>query len=150
MSDWEEIFFDVDSPLETAAATLADTLRLHTRSQEAGVDVWGEPEQTGLAAPVFGTIELNDYAEPDPETDGDSSIFDDMRYVLELRLRTSDHHLQPGVALELYRRLCSQLAWRSALTSGFASLRATYDDTHGYREFPEDTLSDATHADRWR
>jgi hypothetical protein len=73
-----------------------------------------------------------------------------MRYVMEVRLRSSDHHLQRAVAAELYRRMCSQLAWRSALTSGFALLRATYDEMHGYREFPEDTLSDATHADRWR
>jgi hypothetical protein len=150
VSNWEEIFFDVDEPLATAGPTLAAALALRSRSQERGLDVFGDPRETGLAVWVYGTIERNTYAETAPGTVGDESIFDDMAYVLELRLKSQDYPLQLGVAAELYRRMCSILGWRSALTSGFAVLRATFDSTHGYREFPEDTLSDATHADRWR
>jgi hypothetical protein len=150
MSNWEEIFFDVDEPLLMAATTLASALALRTRLQERGLDVSGDPQETGLATWVYGSIELNDYAETAPEISSDVSIFDDMPYVFELRLRSEDYDLQTSVASELYRRMCSLVGWRSALTSGFASLRATYDAIHGYREFPEGTLSDATHADRWR
>jgi hypothetical protein len=150
VSDWEEIFFDVAEPLNTATQTLAGALRLRTRSRESGLDAWGEPDETGLAVPVFGTIELNNYAETSPETLSDRSIFDDMPYVFELRVAQSDHPLQPEVAATIHRRMSDILGWRSALTRGFVVLRATFDAEHGYREFPEDTLSDATHTDRWR
>lgn len=150
MSNWEEIFFDVDEPLPAAGHTLATALALRSRPQERGLDVFGDPQETGLAVWVYGTIERNIYAETAPEAISDESIFDDMAYVFELRLKSQDYPLQLAVAAELYRRMCSLLGWRSALTSEFALLRATYDDVHGYREFPEDTRSDATHADRWR
>lgn len=150
MSDWEEIFFDVEEPLTTAARMLALALRLRTRSRESGVDAWGEPEETGLVVSVFGTIEPNDYAETDPETVSDTSIFDDMPYVFELRVAQSNYQYQSEVAASVHRRMSNVLGWRSALTKGFVVLRATFDTERGYREFPPDTLSDGTHADRWR
>lgn len=73
-----------------------------------------------------------------------------MPYVFELRVAQSNYDHQPEVAARLHRRMSDTLGWRSALTSGFVVLRATFDTVHGYREFPPDTLSDATHADRWR
>jgi hypothetical protein len=150
VSDWEEIFFDVEEPLTTAAQMLATALGLRTRLRASGVDAWGEPDETGLVVPVFGTIELNDYAETNPETVSDTSIFDDMPYIFELRVAQSNCHRQSEVAASIHRRIAEVLGWRSALTRGFAVLRATFDTKNGYREFPADTLSDATHADRWR
>jgi hypothetical protein len=150
VSDWEQIFFDAGEPLEPTARVLATALSLNLRVQESSIDVWGGPSTTGLMVSVFGSIEINDYAETAPETVSDRSIFDDMPFVFELRVGQSNLRFQAEVAALLHRRMSDALGWRSALTSGFVLLRATYDDVHGYREFPAETLSDATHADRWR
>ena len=150
MSDWEEIFFDPSGSTTDAVAALADALHLTVRPGERDVDVFGLPDQTGLEVPVFGTIGPNIYAETDPQSDDETSIFDDMPYVFELRVAQSNYHLQPEIASTIHRRMSDLLRWRSALTRGFAVLRATFDAEHGYRIFPDDTLSDATHADRWR
>lgn len=150
MSQWEQIFFDAEGSLEEVGTTLAAALRLRSGVQGQEVWVFGEPETSGLSTTVQGTVEPNDYAETSPEAVEDVSIFDDMPWVLEFMVRKSDFDLQRETALLLFRRMTSAIGWRSALTSGYATLVATQDSTHGYREFPAHTLSDATHADRWR
>jgi hypothetical protein len=114
------------------------------------VVVSGTPEGSGLPTMLAGTVESNTYAETDPEELSHISIFDDMPWVFELIVRNGDYDLQQETALLLFRRMASTLGWRSALTSEYGLLVATQDAVHGYREFPSDTLSDATHADRWR
>ena len=150
MSQWEQIFFDADGTLQAIGATLADALRLRSVPRDGLVGIGEDPELSGLRTTLTGTVEPNIYAETAPEKTSDVSIFDDMPWVLEFRVRKSDFHLQQETALLLFRRMVSALGWRSALTSEYATLVATQDPVHGYREFPSDTLSDATHADRWR
>jgi hypothetical protein len=150
VSQWEQIFFDADGTLDEVGTTLATALRLRATVRGREVDVFGEPGASGLLTPLSGTVEPNIYAETAPEKPSDVSVFDDMPWVLEFLVRKSDFHLQRDTALLLFRRMASALGWRSALTSEYARLVATQDAVHGYREYPEDTLADATHADRWR
>ena len=112
--------------------------------------VSGTPEDSGLPTTLTGTVEPNTYAETAPEELSQISIFDDMPWVFELIVRSGDCDLQQETALLLFRRMASALGWRSALTREYGLLVATQDAVHDYREFPADTLSDATHADRWR
>ena len=150
MSQFEQIFFDVDGTLPGIGSILAEALRLRSFPQGVEVGVAGDPETSDLQTRVVGTVGPNIFAETTPEEPSDVSIFDDMPWVLEFRVRKDDFHLQQETALLLFRRMASTLGWRSALTSEYATLVATQDAVHGYREFPSDTLSDATHADRWR
>ncbi|MDQ1530087.1 MAG: hypothetical protein QOE37_192 [Microbacteriaceae bacterium] len=150
MSRWEQIFFDADGALPEIGTTLAGALRLHWFLQDREVVVSGNPEDTGLPTTLTGTVERNVYAETAPDELSHISIFDDMPWVLELIVKSGDYHLQQETALLLFRRMASTLGWRSALTSEYGLLVAAQDAVHGYREFPSDTLSDATHADRWR
>jgi hypothetical protein len=150
MSRWEQIFFDADGSLHEVGATLAGALRLHFFPKDHEMVVSGTPEESGLQTALTGTVESNNYAETAPEEPSHISIFDDMPWVLELIVKSGDYHLQQDAALLLFRRMASTLGWRSALTSEYGLLVATQDAVHGYREFPPGTLSDATHADRWR
>jgi hypothetical protein len=150
MSRWEQIFFDADGALHEIGTSLAGALRLHSFLQDGEVVVSGTPEDSGLPTTLTGTVEPNSYAETAPEELSHISIFDDMPWVFELIVRSGDYDLQQETALLLFRRMASTLGWRSALTSEYGLLVATQDAVHGYREFPSDTLSDATHAARWR
>jgi hypothetical protein len=150
MSQFEQIFFDAGGTLPEVGATLAEALRLRSFPQDGKIGVAGDPETTGLQTRVVGTVGPNIFAETAPAGPSDVSIFDDMPWVLEFRVRKDDFHLQQETAQLLFRRIASTLGWRSALTSEYATLVATHDAEHGYRELPEDTLSDTTHADRWR
>jgi hypothetical protein len=150
MSQWEQIFFDAEGTLPGVGSTLAKALHLRSFTQDHKIGVAGAPETSDLRTRVVGTVGPNIFAETAPEGPSDVSIFDDMPWVLEFRVQKDDFHLQQETALLLYRRMASTLGWRSALTSEYARLVATQDAVHGYREFPSDTLSDATHADRWR
>lgn len=150
MSQWEQIFFDAEGTLDEVGTTLALALRLRSTVSNQEIGVFGEPEAADLPTTVRGTVEPNTYAETAPEKTSDVSIFDDMPWVLEFLVTKSDFPLQRDTALLLFRRMVSTLSWRSALTSEYATLIATQDAVHGYREFPDGTLSDATHADRWR
>lgn len=150
MSRLEQIFFDADGALEEVGTELAAALHLRATLRDHVVEVRGEAATSELPTAVGGTVEPNIYAETAPKKVSDVSIFDDMPWVMEILVSTRDFHLQRDTALILFRRLASTLGWRSALTSEYAMLVATQDAAHGYREFPEHTLSDATHADRWR
>jgi hypothetical protein len=150
VSQFEQIFFDAGGTLPELGTALASALRLHPNLHEEEIDIFSDPETSGLPTTVTGTVEPNTYAETSPEKPSDISIFDDMPWVFEFLVKKSDFHLQQETALILFRRMAFTLGWRSALTSEYATLVATQDPVHGYREFPEDTLSDATHADRWR
>jgi hypothetical protein len=150
VSRWEQIFFDADAGLVDVGATLGFALRLRWTVCDRMIDLFGTPDTSGLPATVTGTVEPNIYAETAPEKLSDVSIFDDMPWVMEFRVLKQEYDLQQETALLLFRRMVSALGWRSALTSGYATLVATQDPVHGYREFPSNTLSDATHADRWR
>lgn len=150
MSQFEQIFFDADGTLPRIGSILAEALRLRSFPQGAEMGVAGDPETSDLQTRVVGTVGPNIFAESAPEELSDVSIFDDMPWVLEFRVRKDDFHVQQETALLLFRRMASTLGWRSALTSEYATLVATQDAVHGYREFPSDTLSDTTHADRWR
>jgi hypothetical protein len=150
VSDWEEIFFDPNGSTRNIATALADALHLNTRPDKKDVEVFGLPAETGLEVPVFGMVGPNIYAETEPESTEETSIFDDMPYVFELRVAQSNYHLQSEIAATIHRRISDILGWRSALTRGFVVLRATFDAEHGYREFPEGTLSDGAHARIWQ
>ena len=151
MSRFEQIFFATELPLSQARRTVATALRLQQETvRDDEVLHSAPPPGLTVAVAVAGTVEPNVYAETDPHDPSETSIFDDMPYVFELQVSRSDLELQAETALVLYRRMVEALHWRSALTSEYATLVASYDDEHGYREFPPDTLSDGSHADRWR
>lgn len=148
MSQWEQIFFDAEGALHEVGATLANALRLRSSARDGEVGIVSNPVESDLATAVTGTVEPNIYADTASESLSDVSVFDDMPWVFEFLVRKSDFHLQQETALLLFRRMATALGWRSALTSEYATLVATQDAVHGYREFPPDTLADATHADR--
>lgn len=148
MSQLEQIFFEAAGELRQVGSTLAEALHLRWSFQGDVIHVAAGPDSE-LRTTLTGSIGRNIFAETAPETISDVSIFDDMPWVFEFLVKKSDFYLQQETALTLFRRMASILGWRSALTSEYATLVATQDPVHGYREFPEDTLSDATHADRW-
>ena len=149
VSDWEEIFFDVAEPLNAAAQTLAGALRL-TLDRGSQASTRGEsPTRPGWPSPSSARSSSTTMPRPVPRRPATCPSSTTCPRSSSCVSRRATIHLQPRSRRQSPPHVRHpRLALRA--DRGFATLRRDLQTRSTGIASSRDTLSDATHADRWR